>query len=229
MWKCKCSCGNEKTIVGSRLIQKQVVSCGCKMKEVGKQNGRNNKKDILNQRFGKLIVIAETNQRDNDGSIIWKCKCDCGNIHYCSGTLLRTHKVQSCGCINYSIGEKNIETLLKNNSLSYKKEYAVKELQYQRFDFAILENDIPIRLIEYDGEQHFGKSRIKEWEERCPFQERQKRDQMKNEWAKKHNIPLVRIPYWERDKITLDMILKDEYLVSDFKEMEGVESNEFPQ
>lgn len=51
---------------------------------------------------------------------------------------------------------------------------------------------------------------------------------MKNEWAKKHNIPLVRIPYWERDKITLDMILKDEYLVSSFKEMEGV-NNELPQ
>lgn len=93
MWKCKCSCSNEKTIVGSRLTQKQVVSCGCKMKEAGKQNGRNNKKDILNQRFGKLIAIAEINQRDNDGSIIWKCKCDCGNIHYCSGTSLRTHKV----------------------------------------------------------------------------------------------------------------------------------------
>lgn len=106
MWKYKCSCGNEKTIAGSHLIQKQVISCGCKMREAGRQNGRNNKKDILNQRFGKFIVIAETEQRDNNGSIIWECKCDCGNIHYCSETLLRAHAVQSCGCINYSIGEK---------------------------------------------------------------------------------------------------------------------------
>lgn len=48
---------------------------------------------------------------------------------------------------------------------------------------------------------------------------------MKNEWAKEHNIPLVRIPYWVRDKITLDMILKDEYLVSNIKEMEVVDDD----
>lgn len=47
---------------------------------------------------------------------------------------------------------------------------------------------------------------------------------MKNEWAKEHNIPLVRIPYWERDKITLDMILGDKYLVPNVEEMEEVEN-----
>ena len=36
---------------------------------------------------------------------------------------------------------------------------------------------------------------------------------MKNEWAKKHNIPLVRIPYWERDKITIDDLLGNKYLI----------------
>ena len=36
---------------------------------------------------------------------------------------------------------------------------------------------------------------------------------MKNEYALSHNIPLVRIPYWERDNITLEMILEDKYLI----------------
>ena len=35
----------------------------------------------------------------------------------------------------------------------------------------------------------------------------------KFEWAAAHNIPLVRIPYCERDNITLDMLLGDQYLV----------------
>lgn len=35
----------------------------------------------------------------------------------------------------------------------------------------------------------------------------------KNEWAAAHNIPLVRIPYTERDNITLDMLLGDRFLV----------------
>ena len=38
-------------------------------------------------------------------------------------------------------------------------------------------------------------------------------DKIKNEYALSHNILLVRIPYWERDKITLDMILGSTYEV----------------
>ena len=43
----------------------------------------------------------------------------------------------------------------------------------------------------------------------------QNRDKRKNQWAKEHNIPLVRIPYWERDKITLEMIMSDQYLIKE--------------
>ena len=46
------------------------------------------------------------------------------------------------------------------------------------------------------------------------FKLSQQRDQEKNEYAFSHNISLVRIPYWERDNITLDLILGDKYLIS---------------
>jgi len=39
------------------------------------------------------------------------------------------------------------------------------------------------------------------------LERRQERDQKKNDWAATNNIPLVRIPYWERDNITLEMIM----------------------
>lgn len=35
------------------------------------------------------------------------------------------------------------------------------------------------------------------------------RDKVKNEYALSHGIPLVRIPYWERDNITLEMLFGD--------------------
>ena len=38
-------------------------------------------------------------------------------------------------------------------------------------------------------------------------------DIIKNKSSKDNNIPLVRIPYWERDKMTLDMLLGKEYLI----------------
>lgn len=46
-----------------------------------------------------------------------------------------------------------------------------------------------------------------------------RRDKEKNQYAIEHNIPLVRIPYTERDNITLDMLLGDKYLIkSDIEE-----------
>ena len=39
-------------------------------------------------------------------------------------------------------------------------------------------------------------------------------DQIKNEYAKSHNIPLKRIPYWDYDKITLENIMSDKWLIN---------------
>lgn len=53
--------------------------------------------DLTGQKFGKLTVIEETNER-RGGSVVWKCKCDCGNIHYTTSKLLRQSGSLSCGC-----------------------------------------------------------------------------------------------------------------------------------
>ena len=34
-----------------------------------------NKNDLIGKRFGKLSVIAETDNRADSGSIVWQCKC----------------------------------------------------------------------------------------------------------------------------------------------------------
>ena len=66
-------------------------------------------------------------------------------------------------------------------------------------------------IIEIDGEQHF--SSTGGWNDENNLMLVKKRDKVKNEQALSHNIPLVRIPYWERDNITLEMIMGDKYLV----------------
>ena len=51
-----------------------------------------------------------------------------------------------------------------------------------------------------------------------------RRDKEKNQYAIEHNIPLVRIPYTERDNITLDMLLGDKYLIKpDMEEAQTAE------
>ena len=83
---------------------------------------------------------------------------------------------------------------------------------YLRYDFAILdESNIPMRLIEFDGEQHARP--IEHFGGENKFKIQQENDVLKNQYALSHNIPLVRIPYSKRDYINLDDILGDKYLI----------------
>lgn len=57
-----------------------------------------NKKDLTVKKFGKLSVLAKTNNRADGGSIVWQCKCDCGNIVEISSKKLVNGLAVSCGC-----------------------------------------------------------------------------------------------------------------------------------
>lgn len=58
------------------------------------------KVNLLNQRFGRLLVIEEVNSRGNGGSVKWKCRCDCGMIKEVLSNSLRAGLTTSCGCYN---------------------------------------------------------------------------------------------------------------------------------
>lgn len=203
VWKCKCDCGNIKYVPTHLLTSGHTQSCGCLIREI---QGI----DITNQKFGRLTALYP--KKGNFSTLMWHCKCDCGNECDINGSFLRRGLTQSCGCISSSIGEQNIQKILEENDITYKKEYCIKEIGNLRFDFAIFQNDQLIRLIEFDGMQHYS-DRSGAWNKKDSLQKRQERDQRKNQWAQQNNIPLVRIPYWERDNITFDMIMSSQYLL----------------
>ena len=64
--------------------------------------------DITGKRYGKLVVIEKTKERNVRGSVIWNCKCDCGKMVNVSSNCLRTGSVSSCGCSRAESKEKNI-------------------------------------------------------------------------------------------------------------------------
>ena len=55
-------------------------------------------KNIINHKFGKLLVIKQLEERGNKGQIKYECVCDCGNSHKVTGESLRSGKSKSCGC-----------------------------------------------------------------------------------------------------------------------------------
>lgn len=209
-WLCQCECGTQKIVMGKNLRNGRSKSCGClkdeKSKERITQLNKNKTLNLQGQKYGMLTPLEPTNKR-LQSSIIWKCLCDCGNITYVSVDALRgKHPTKSCGCLHRSFGEQEIENILKDNNIKFVTQFIFDDLPNRKFDFYLPELKY---LIEFDGEQHF--MNISNWDK---IEIQQQRDKEKNEYALSHNIPLVRIPYWERDNITLDMIMGDKYLVT---------------
>lgn len=215
LWECECQCKDKKIVYkSSNQLRRGTPSCGCLVSLLISEAAKKQYNNLSEQRFGKLV--AKEYIKINKPGAWWRCECDCGNENFITTAHhLTSGNTKSCGCLN-SLGELIIQNILIDNQILFIKEKSFDDLHYDdninshpRFDFYLPELN---RLIEFDGTQHSYQTNLN-WEKNISLEERQQRDKIKNEWAAAHNIPLVRIPYWERDNITLEMILGDEYLV----------------
>ena len=58
------------------------------------------RKNIIGQRFNRLVVLEDDGTRSSKGEIKWLCQCDCGNLYHALGYSLRNGRTKSCGCLN---------------------------------------------------------------------------------------------------------------------------------
>lgn len=109
---------------------------------------------------------------------------------------------QGCPKCNESKGENKISYYLYKNNIQfipYKGFESLRDIRSLKFDFYLEDLNL---LVEYDGMGHylacFGFTLEQKQKnlEGC-----QRRDKIKDEWAKANNIPLLRIPYWDYDRI----------------------------
>lgn len=91
VWVCRCDCGTEKAVSCHELVYGRTKSCGCSRKD-------QRAKDISGQRFGRLVAVERTCEKQN-GNYVWKCKCDCGAETTATTTVLLKGQKRSCGCL----------------------------------------------------------------------------------------------------------------------------------
>lgn len=213
-WNCQCQCGKIFVATTTDINREKIKSCGCMASKLESQA---HLQDLTGQVFGELKVLERDFTHPQSGKkprTYWKCQCSCGNVISVGRDHLISRGQKSCGC-KQSIGELNINKVLKENNILYKSQYTNQDLKtknngFLKFDFAIMdENNNIIRLIEFDGPQHNGSNFLD-----VNLEEIQNRDKQKNNYAISHNIPLVRIPYYKRDFITLEMLLGDQFLIN---------------
>lgn len=51
------------------------------------------------QKYNRLTVIEQTQERDSCGRVMWLCRCDCGNLTKVDSSSLRNGNTKSCGCL----------------------------------------------------------------------------------------------------------------------------------
>lgn len=113
VWRCRCDCGNEYLAASRKLKNGGAVSCKDPSCEYYAEalRIRHHREDLTGRRFGKLTVLgpamAEQKtpdmkevKRDDNGRILWDCKCDCGNKCEATSSELKTGNRKSCGCLS---------------------------------------------------------------------------------------------------------------------------------
>lgn len=219
VWQFQCDCGKVIEKVGREVWRGNTSSCGClKSEKLREKNIQNSTKINIGDRFGELTVIellGLRKQASRDKNESWsKCQCSCGNIIEVRDNNLKTGMTKSCGCVS-SLGERKIINLLNKNNINYSTQYSFPDLKgdstYLRFDFAIFKDNILYELIEFDGRQHY-KGPDGKWTESYSLEKLQKYDKLKDEYCKQHNIKLVRVPYWDIEKIDLNVLQLQELI-----------------
>lgn len=148
------------------------------------------------------IELISENYENCDTPLIWKCRC--GELFEKQFDYIRGDKGTMCArCISLSYNSKiaiKTEDFLIENNFYFIREYKFEDCRYIRpmpFDFYIPSLNA---CIEVDGHQHFqpmsfhkttNENKIKS------FEKIKVKDGIKNEYCRKNNIKLLRIPYWE--------------------------------
>ena len=80
IWRCLCDCGRVAFVSSRHLKNGWMTSCGdqaCPHQQKSiKMKSRS--EDLTGQRFGMLMVLSRSEEKGNNGQVLWNCQCDCG-------------------------------------------------------------------------------------------------------------------------------------------------------
>lgn len=92
-WTCRCSCGALYDCAASLLVTGRRTRCGSKIHEKNYASV-----DITGQRFHRLTALYPLKERGAKKSVVWHCRCDCGNEIDVAYNNLVYCNMKSCGC-----------------------------------------------------------------------------------------------------------------------------------
>lgn len=200
-WLCRCSCGVERDVSEQSLVRGKSISCGCYRIEQHQKNATY--EDLVGNKYGSWVVLERTPDRFYPGggrATMWRCLCKCGTESIVAGNMLKAGISGSCGCTfrSESKTEGHVAKYLDGANIKYTKQKTYDGLiglggRSLSYDFLVYKGDVPVCLIEYQGEHHYKPVAYYGGEEK--FEIQQQHDRLKRQHAAKLGLPLIEIHY----------------------------------
>ena len=198
-------CGAEKIVTPSSILKTKEPCryCATKTRFYENENDVNNRIKELGIENIECVYYCGKN---NSNESLFKC-LKCGSVWNAQvGNVLGKNHRTGCPICRESKGEQRIKQVLDKYNIDYIRQYKFDDCKNKHrlpFDFCCI-IDNKIYLIEYDGEQHFKAVNFRGTSDENAMRTHTgtvKNDKIKNEYCESHNIPLLRIPYYEFDNI----------------------------
>lgn len=194
------------------VVNNKIKDCGCSTKRWNSLTRYKKGDRIDPDKQVEFIKYAKSKQYDNINRAYkqgWFQCPYCGKRYIALISHVKQGRNCHCGCQkekHISKGERKIKRLLEQSKIIFESEKRFKDCKdyrYLPFDFYLPDYNC---CIEYDGRQHY--ESIQYFGGNEEFIKRQQHDNIKNQYCKDNNIKLIRIPYWDYDKLNEEYLLK---------------------
>jgi len=201
-WTCRCSCGNTYDVPATLLVKGRRTHCPDRSHERNYAST-----DIAGRRFHRLTAMYPTENRDAKGSVIWHCKCECGNevdvpynsLVYCS--------MKSCGCQKKendlklqenlthvdgtSIDHIRSQTIPSSNTTGYRGVYLIRGKYVAKMVFQQKQYHLGTYAQIEDAMKARRQAEILVFDETAAYYEKwQKKAEADTDWAKDNPIKI---------------------------------------
>lgn len=82
--------------------------------------------DLTDRHFGELHVVRLSDQRDDNNTLLWECRCSCGKLVYLHGYSLLHDHYKSCGCKRDDKRDKGVARHIQHDRVDGTRKTALK-------------------------------------------------------------------------------------------------------
>lgn len=195
----KCGlCGDAYVVAFAKYKSGQIMcpQCSCKQRGIKNRLSRHDLVNQVNSVNGNILLNPDDYINNQAKNLRVKCG-ECGNV-YTTSLANYQHGQTRCSVCSHSEsdGERTIRVYLDEHQILYEQEKRYDDCRDERplpFDFYLPQHNL---CVEFDGPHHFEPTFGEEL-----FKKTKKHDKIKNQYCNDKNIKLIRIPYWDGNKI----------------------------